>query len=121
MRSPKRNINVTLEKRLHKTFVQLISDLKNPKQIDLFFKDFLTPGEYKTLTKRIAVAYWLKKGRNSFNIKNNLRVSTATITSVRPLLKKEGIMLALKKIEADEWAEEWSKKIKEFTIRMKVP
>jgi uncharacterized protein YerC len=114
MRTPKRSINKILEKRLRKTFVQLISDLKNPKQIDLFFKDFLTSTEYKTLTKRIAVAYWLKKGRNIANIKNNLKVSAATITSIRTLLKKEGIKIALKKIEADEWAEDWSKKINKF-------
>jgi uncharacterized protein YerC len=114
MRTPKRSINNILEKRLRKTFVQLISDLKHPKQIDLFFKDFLTPTEYKMLTKRIAVAYWLKKGRNIANIKNNLKVSAATISSVRFSMKKEGIKMALKKIEADEWAEEWSKKINKF-------
>ena len=66
------------------------------------------------LAKRLAIAYWLKKGRSYQNIKNNLKVSSATIASVQSQMENPGFQLALKKIEADEWASNWSKKIKGF-------
>ena len=112
MRTSQIKINQTLDSRLRKTFLQLISDLKSPKEIDLFFRDFLTQEEYEMLTKRLAIAYWLKKGRTYANIKENLKVSSATVATVKEIVEKEGIKLALKKIEAEEWADKWEKKIK---------
>src|SRR4030043_590586 len=114
MRASQRKINQTLNTQLRKTFLQLISDLKNPKEIDLFFKDFLTDSEYEMLTKRLAITYWLKKRRTYANIKENLKVSSATVATIQEITEKEGIKLALKKIEAEEWAEKWGKKIKKI-------
>ena len=114
MRIPRRKINQTLDIRLRKTFIQLVSDFKNPKEIDLFLKDFLTDSEYEMLTKRLAITYWLKKRRTYANIKENLKVSSATVATVQEVMEKEGIKLALKKIEAEEWAEKWGKKIKKI-------
>ena len=119
MRIQQRKINQTLDTQLRKTFLQLMSDLKNPKEIDLFLKDFLTDSEYEMLTKRLAISYWLKKGRTYANIKENLKVSSATISSVQEITEREGIKLALKKIEADEWAEKWEKKIKKILKNQK--
>src|SRR4030042_3888736 len=114
MRTPQRKINQTLDTRLRKTFIQLMSDLKNPKEIDLFLKDFLTDSEYEMLIKRLAISYWLKKGRTYANIKENLKVSSATVDGVQDITEKEGVKLALKKIEAEEWAEKWEKRIKKI-------
>jgi uncharacterized protein YerC len=116
MRASQKKINQTLDVRLRRTFIQLISDLKNPKEIDSFFKDFLTPAEYEMFTKRLAICYWLKKGRTYANIKENLKVSSATIATAQEIMEKEGIKLALKKIEAEEWAGKWEKKINKFLI-----
>lgn len=88
--------------------------MKSSEEIDKFFKDFLTDAEYVTFAKRLAIAYWLKKGRSYENIRQNLKVSSATIASSQQEMKKEGIKAALEKIEAEEWANKWAERIKKF-------
>lgn len=79
-----------------------------------FLSDFFNQSESETFAKRLSIAYWLKKGRSYENIKNNLKVSSATIATIEKLLAKPGFILALKKIEAEEWASQWAEKIKKF-------
>jgi hypothetical protein len=50
----------------------------------------------------------------------NLKVSSATIASVQEFLEKPGFKLALKKMEAEEWANIWAEKIKKFTSKIQV-
>jgi hypothetical protein len=64
--------------------------------------------------KRISIAYWIKKGRDDENIKRNLLATPKEIKQAREMLKKEGVKLAIKKIEAEEWANQWVKKIQKF-------
>ncbi|KKR56606.1 MAG: hypothetical protein UT96_C0039G0007 [Candidatus Woesebacteria bacterium GW2011_GWC2_40_30] len=78
-------------------------------------KDFFDDVELEKYIKRIAIAYWLKKGRDKENIKRNLLATPKEILDAEKLLKKDGIKLALKKIEAEEWANVWAEKIKNFT------
>ena len=59
----------------------------------------------------MAIAYYLKKGRSYANIKENLKVSSATIASVQEITDTKGVQLAIKKVEAEEWANKWSEKI----------
>lgn len=114
MRTSSIKLNTSLKNQITKTFAQAISDLKGIKETLLFLEDFLTDSELETFTKRLAIAYWLKKGRSYNNIKDNLKVSSATIATVQALMKKPGFDLAIKKIEAEEWATQWSEKIKKF-------
>ena len=114
MKNKRNVINPTLKKEIIKTFMQTIADLKDYNEVSLFFADFLTESEVDTLSKRLAVAYWLKKNRSYINIKDNLKVSTATIAEVSSMLKTKGIQLSLKKIEAEEWANIWVKKINKY-------
>jgi len=114
MKTSSRKINSVLKTQIKKTFAQVIADIKDPNESNTLLTDLLTESEYEGLAKRLAVAYWLKKGRSYNNIKNNLKVSTATIASVQTMMKKPGFQLALKKIEAEEWANQWSQKIKKF-------
>jgi uncharacterized protein YerC len=93
----------------------MIDDLKDKKEIEKFLTDFFSEEEFEKYIKRLAVVYWLKKGRDEENIKRNLLASPKEISEARELLKKDGIKLALKKIEADEWANIWAEKIKKFT------
>jgi hypothetical protein len=62
----------------------------------------------------MAIAYWLKKGRDKENIQRNLQATTKEISQAKESLKKGGIQLALKKIEAEEWASVWAEKIQRF-------
>ena len=90
----------------------MMDDLKDKKEIEKFITDFFDDEELETYVKRLAIAYWLKKGRDEENIQENLKATIDEIVLAKKSLKKEGIKLALKKIEAEEWANQWSEKIK---------
>ncbi len=95
----------------------MIDDLSGPKEVEIFLTDFFDDQELEKYIKRMMVAYWLKKGRDSENIKRNLLATSKEITDAEKSLKKEGIKLALKKIEAEEWANVWAEKIKKLGNR----
>ena len=110
-----REVNPTLKKTITKTFIQLLSDLKTEEQIEIFLRDFFDEKEFETYTKRLAIAYWIKKNRDDENIKNNLKVTEKEISEVKKTIDKKGIRLALKHLEADEWANVWAERIKKLT------
>lgn len=114
MRTSSIKLNPSLKTQLGKTFYQTIADLKDAGEIETFLNDFFNESELETFVKRLAVAYWLKKGRSYSNIKENLKVSSATIATIQSEIQKPGFKLALKKLEAEEWANVWSEKIKTF-------
>ena len=107
-------MNSILRTRLESLFAQTVSDLKTPEEAREFINDFFFPSEKESFVKRLALIYWLKKGRGYSNIKQNLKVSSATIASAQTLLDKKGVQNALKKIEAEEWANQWSEQIKKI-------
>ena len=90
----------------------MVNDLKNPKEIESFLTDFFNNQELEKYIKRISIAYWLRKGRDKENIKRNLQATSKEIAEGQKSLKKAGIALALKKIEAEEWANVWAERIK---------
>jgi len=92
----------------------MLQDLRNPKEIETFLTDFFDEKELEKYVKRISIAYWLKKGRDNENIKRNLLATPTEISEAKKFLKKDGVKLAIKKIEADEWANQWADKIKKF-------
>lgn len=108
-------MNSSLKRQLLRTFIQMMDDLKDKKEIEKFLTDFFDEKELDIYIKRLAIAYWLKKGRDTENIKRNLLATPKEISEAKELLKKEGVKLAIKKIEADEWANQWVEKIKKFT------
>ncbi len=115
MRISEKKVNTILKNQIGKTFFQTIADMKDAKEVTTFFSSFMTDSELDTYAKRLAVAYWLKKGRSYSNIKENLKVSSATIATVQDLMDKPGFVLALKKMEAEEWANQWAEKIQKVT------
>lgn len=111
MRTSDRKLNPSLKRQISKTFAQTLTDFKDLDEVYTFLKDFFTEKELEAFSKRLAVAYWLKKGRSYENIRENLKVSSATIAEVSSTMEKEGFKLAIKKIEAEEWANQWAEKI----------
>jgi len=107
-------MNPSLKRQLLRTFSQMVADLRGQKEIELFLSDFFDGQELEIYVKRLAIAYWLKKGRDEENISENLKATTDEIVLAKKSLKKEGIKLALKKIEAEEWANQWAEKIKKI-------
>ncbi len=107
-------MNSSLKRQLLRTFIQMVDDLKDKKEIEKFLTDFFDDTEFEKYIKRLAITYWLKKGRDIENIKTNLLATSKEINQAKGLLKKDGIKLAIKKVEADEWANQWVEKIKKF-------
>jgi TrpR-related protein YerC/YecD len=114
MRISEKKLNSALQKQVQEMLFQALADLKTPKETKLFMEDFFTNAEAEVFTKRLAIAYWLKKGRTYANIKKNLKVSSATIANVQEMMQRPGFELLLKKVEAEEWASQWADKIKKF-------
>lgn len=114
MRVSENKLSAVLKNQLVKTLGQTLVDLKNLDEMQTFLNDFFNQSELETFAKRLSIAYWLKKGRSYKNIKQNLKVSSATIATIEKLLKTPGFTLALKKMEAEEWANQWVEKIKKF-------
>jgi len=114
MRVSQKKLNVSLENQITKTLAQTVLDFKDINEMVSFLKDFFNQTELETFVKRLAVAYWLKKGRSWKNIKENLKVSSATISTIQNQMEKPGFALALKKMEAEEWANVWAEKIQKF-------
>lgn len=114
MRTSKNKINNILKKEIIRSFIQTLDDLKDHEEKETFLNSFFNSVELETYAKRLAVFYWLKKKRSYQNIKNNLKVSSSTIANLEREINSPGIKLALKKMEAEEWANKWSEKIKKI-------
>ena len=114
MRTSQEKLNPSFKNQIIKTLAQTLADLKDLDEVETFLRDFFTESEYEAFSKRLAISYWLKKGRSYANIKQNLKVSSATVAAVQGMMDSRGFKLALKKIEAEEWANVWSEKIKKF-------
>lgn len=114
MRISKIQVNEHLLREITKILQQAIADLKTPREVEQFLRAFLSEAEYITLAKRVGVVYWLDKGRSYGNINQNLKVSSATISSIQNNMNAPGIKLALQKIKAEEWATQWADKIQKF-------
>lgn len=114
MRISEKKINKILQNQVDSLLSQTIADIKSEDDAKVFINDFFTDAEKENLSKRLAVAYWLKKGRSYKNIKDNLKVSSATVASVQALLDKKGVQMIINNLEAEEWANQWSDKIKKF-------
>ncbi len=103
-----------LQKEIKNTFFQTLEDLSTKNNFKTFFEGFLSESELESLAKRLAIAYWLKKKRSIENIKTNLKATKKEIDFVKENMETSGIKLALKHMEAEEWANVWSEKIKKW-------
>jgi len=118
MRVSNNRISQYLKRQILATFVQTLCDFQTVEETNEFVNDFFTEKEVDIFSRRLAVAYWLKKGRSNKNIKDNLKVTSSAISEVALLAKKRGFKLAIKKMEAEEWANVWSERIKKFTKKV---
>ena len=77
---------------------QVVTDIKNPDEAKILLEDFLSKEELAVVTRRLAVAYFINKGKSYGEIKNLLNVSSTTIASIAPQIEKRpGYQLARKK------------------------
>ncbi len=92
-------------------FLGVLAEVKSPEEIEMVLQDLLTETERAIILKRLGIAIYLDKKRSYEDIKNNIRVSSATIASVADSLGNPGFQEMIKRIKADQWAEETSGKI----------
>ncbi len=111
MQVSKHKLNKTIEKQVYDIFFQLIVDLKTTNEAKQLFSDLFTKTELQVIAKRVAIALFLDKGRSYENIKNTLKVSSATIASVQESMGNTGMQIALNKVKAEEWADQWASRI----------
>ena len=111
MQISSRKLNTVLEKQIFSVFYQSLADLRTPEEVETVLADLLTDTERTALAKRLAIAVFLEKGRSYENIRETLKVSSATIASVAEQIGDPGFQLALAKVKAEEWAEEWAGRI----------
>lgn len=116
MQKSSKRLNSNVKELIFKNLYQLIADLKTPQEARDFLKDFLSSLEQEAVAKRLAIALFLKEGMSYDEIKEKLRVSSTTIATLRERLSKNsrGLKIAFKKIEAEEWAEKWNKRLKKI-------
>jgi uncharacterized protein YerC len=112
MQISKQKVNSVLDKQLSAMLYQLIVDIKTPEEAEKIFKSLLSETELTTVIKRLGVGYWLTKKRSYEVIKQNLKVSSATIAVLHQDIKSSGWQMAIKKVLAEEWATKWDTKIK---------
>jgi uncharacterized protein YerC len=111
MQQSQKPLNKNIENQLEKMFCGLLSETDSPEKIKIFFDDLLTEGERMAVLKRMGIAIYLDKKRSYEDIKNNIKVSSATIASVSEKMGNEGWQEMIKMIKAEEWASEWSDKL----------
>jgi len=104
-------LNKGIEKQLSEMMYGILAELRTPEEVKMVLGDVLTEGERVAILKRLGIAVYLDKGRNYEDIKNNIKVSSATIASVAENLGNSGWQEMIKRIKAEEWANEWSNKI----------
>lgn len=115
MRTSKKAVNQNLKKQIHQLLYQVVTDIKTPDEAKILLEDFLSKEELEVVTRRLAVAYFVNRGKSYGEIKNLLNISSTTIASIAPQIEKRpGYQLALKKIKAEEWAQNWADKISGF-------
>ncbi|OGY19102.1 MAG: hypothetical protein A3F04_01625 [Candidatus Chisholmbacteria bacterium RIFCSPHIGHO2_12_FULL_49_9] len=107
-----RKLNAILEQQVFSVFYQTLADLRTPHEVKVVLSDLLTETERVALAKRFAIATFLEKGRSYENIREMLKVSSATVAAVALRMGNPGVQLALTKVKAEEWADQWAKRIR---------
>jgi TrpR-related protein YerC/YecD len=113
MQISKRGVDKQISNKIFNSLYQVLADLHKTDQVAKFLEDILSDTEKTVIAKRLAIAAYLSKNKSYDKIRYDLKVSSATIASVQKWLEEggEGLSLALKTIEADEWAGDLAQKI----------
>lgn len=82
-RVSRRPLRKDIEERMFQIFWQAFAELKNENDVFDFLEDLLSPAEKIMLAKRLAVAVLLEKGWTYPEISSTLKVSTATVNTIK--------------------------------------
>ena len=95
----KRILTKDIEQRLFQNFWQIFADIKNPKDVQTFLEDLLSPTEKVMLAKRMAIAILFSRGYDHRAISSMLKVSTTTVSKIALFfkIKSPGFQLLIRK------------------------
>jgi len=102
-----------LETRLYQVFYQSFSRLNNSEMASNFIEDLLTPTENVMLAKRLAIAILISKGWLQESIEETLKVSSATIQSVKRTTRFGGQGFA-RVVDLLQKEKEWEQMTEDF-------
>lgn len=105
MQVSNKKLTGSTQENIFKQFETLLADLRSPQETKLWLENFMTETERQVFAKRLAVAQMLWQKKSYQEIKDSLKVSSATISSVSDQLNTPGMKLAQKKLELERWAE----------------
>lgn len=111
MQISSKKLNKTLENQIRQMLVGVLCEVESPKVMEEILADLLTETERVAMMKRLGIAVYLDKSRSYEDIKNNLKVSSATIATVAETMGNPGTVEMIKRIKAEEWAVAWTEKI----------
>ncbi len=111
MQVSSQKLNKTLENQIRQMLIGILCEVDSPKVMEEVLGDLLTDTERVAMMKRLGIAVYLDKSRSYEDIKNNLKVSSATIASVAETMGNPGTVEVIKRIKAEEWASDWTDKI----------
>src|SRR5436190_2053125 len=112
MRTSDAPLDPELREEIRHLLPQLLTDIHSEKEMETFLEDFFSKKELEVFSKRLAILYWLKRKRSYKEMKEQIKVSSATIASMQDLVTRPGIELAWRVLEANEWAEKISSRIR---------
>lgn len=106
MQTSAHNLNHQASKILYQQLLTLLLDFDKLQDLTEFMNDFFTETEMLVFAKRLGILWMLNQGKSYQEIKDQLKVSSATISTMAEMKDKKGILLAIEKIKADQKIEQ---------------
>lgn len=111
MQISKKTLSPKLAKQLHLTLCQLFVDVSTPEEADLIIKTLLSETERVAVMKRVGIAMLLQEHKPYEYIKDQVKVSSATIATVQSQMSQRGMKTVLEKIHVTLLADQWTSRI----------
>jgi uncharacterized protein YerC len=87
----KRFVKPAVKEKIDNLFIECIAECRNQKEAANFINVLLTKTEKTVIAKRVAIALMLTKGYTATEIDEKLKVSQATVYTVKYWLEDKGI------------------------------
>ena len=87
----KRFVKPAVKEKIDNLFIECIAECRNQKEAANFINVLLTRTEKTVIAKRIAIALMLTKGYTATDIDEKLKVSQATVYTVKYWLEDKGV------------------------------
>lgn len=98
-------VQANIEQEFYKTILEL-----PPAKLESFLRSFFSETEQIVFFKRFAVLKLIVEGKSYNQIESQLKVSSATISSISKLAQEEAIQETMKELAASTWAENMADK-----------